>query len=143
MIKRIAIHEMGHALSGILSLHHSKIVKVCLNLWSPTSPGYTIFENVETDVNIYTKEKLVSRLVVLLAGRVAEEVFFGASITTGASKDIEEAYTLAEQMIVKFGMGKRLVVPYYSETSKVNIDRDIERLVDAACLLYTSPSPRD
>ena len=35
-------------------------------------------------------------------------------------------------MIVKFGMGKRLVVPYYSETSKVNIDRDIERLVDAA-----------
>ena len=132
MIKRIAIHEMGHALSGILSLHHSKIVKVCLNLWSPTSPGYTIFENVETDVNIYTKEKLVSRLVVLLAGRVAEEVFFGASITTGASKDIEEAYTLAEQMIVKFGMGKRLVVPYYSETSKVNIDRDIERLVDAA-----------
>ena len=132
MIKRIAIHEMGHAIVGIFSLHHAKLTKVCLNLWSPTSPGYTIFENAEVDSNIYTKEKLQSRLMVLLSGRIAEQVFFGASITSGASKDIEEAYSLAEQMIVKFGMGQRMVNAYYSDNSKMFIDKEIERLVDNA-----------
>ncbi len=132
MIKRIAIHEMGHAIVGIFSLHHAKLTKVCLNLWSPTSPGYTIFENAEVDSNIYTKEKLQSRLMVLLSGRIAEQVFFGASITSGASKDIEEAYSLAEQMIVKFGMGQRMVNAYYSDNSKMFIDKEIERLVDSA-----------
>ena len=130
MIQRISIHEMGHAIVGILSLHHAKLVKVCLNLWSPTSPGYTVFENAEVDSNIYTKEKLLSRLMVLLSGRIAEEVFFGASITSGASHDIESAYELAEQMIVKFGMGRKIVYPHHSEDSKNFIDKDIEHLIE-------------
>ena len=132
MIHRIAIHELGHAIVGILSLHHANLVKICLNAWSPTSPGYTIFETAETDSSIYTKEKLNSRLMVLLSGRIAEEVFFGASITSGASKDIEDAYSLAEQMIVKFGMGRKIVYPYHSENSKNFIDKDIERLIELA-----------
>jgi cell division protease FtsH len=130
MIKRIAIHEMGHAIVGVLSLHHANLVKVCLNIWSPTSPGYTVFEQSETDSNIYTKEKLMSRLMVLLSGRIAEEVFFGESITSGASKDIEDAYSLAEQMIVKFGMGSKIVYPHHSEDSKNFIDKDIEHLIE-------------
>ena len=130
MIKRIAIHEMGHAIVGVLSLDHANLVKVCLNIWSPTSPGYTVFEQSETDSNIYTKEKLMSRLMVLLSGRIAEEVFFGASITSGASKDIEDAYSLAEQMIVKFGMGSKIVYPHHSEDSKNFIDKDIEQLIE-------------
>jgi cell division protease FtsH len=132
MIRRIAIHELGHAIVGILSLHHANLVKICLNAWSPTSPGYTIFETAETDSSIYTKEKLNSRLMVLLSGRIAEEIFFGASITSGASKDIEDAYSLAEQMIVKFGMGRKIVYPHHSEISKNNIDKDIERLIETA-----------
>ena len=132
MIKRIAIHEMGHAMVGILSLHHANLVKVCLNLWSPTSPGYTIFETAETDNNIYTKEKLMNRLMVLLSGRIAEEVFFGASITSGASQDIESAYSLAEQMIIKYGMGKKIIYPHHSEDSKIFIDKDIELLIETA-----------
>ena len=132
MIKRIAIHEMGHAIVGLLSAHHSKLVKVCLNLWSPNSPGYTIFESEETDSSIYTKEKLMARLMVLLSGRIAEEVFYGNSITSGASKDIEQAYKLAENMIVRFGMGRKTVYARGSETSKEFIDRDIERLLESA-----------
>jgi cell division protease FtsH len=132
MIDRIAVHELGHAIVGIFSLNHAKLVKICLNTWSPTSPGYTIFESAETDASIYTKEKLTSRLMVLLSGRIAEEIFFGASITSGASKDIEDAYTLAEQMIVKFGMGRKIVYPYHSENSKAFIDKDIERLIESA-----------
>ena len=130
MTYRIAIHEMGHAFVGMYSMDHAKLVKVCLNVWSPSSPGYTIFENEEIDSNIYTKEKLLSRLMVLLGGRIAEEVFFGSSITSGASKDIEEAYRLAEQMIIKFGMGRKMVYTSFSENSKSFIDKDIEHLIE-------------
>jgi cell division protease FtsH len=101
-------------------------------MWSPSSPGYTLFESAETDSNIYTKEKLTSRLMVLLGGRIAEEVFFGASITSGASKDIEDAYGLAEQMIIKYGMGKKIVNAHYSEKSKDFIDKEIELLINNA-----------
>ena len=130
MIYRIAVHELGHAIVGMLAIEHAKLTKICLNVWSPTSPGYTIFENEEIDSNIYTKEKLLSRLMVLQAGRIAEEVVFGNSITSGASKDIEETYRLAEQMIVKFGMGRKMVYTSFSESSKSFIDKDIEHLVE-------------
>jgi cell division protease FtsH len=130
MIKRIAIHEMGHAIVGILIPAHADLLKVCLNLWSPTSPGYTVFEQEDLDNNIYTKEKLMSRLMVLLSGRIAEEVFFGSSITSGASKDFEDAYALAEQMIVKFGMGNKVIYTHHSEYSKNIIDKDIEKLLE-------------
>jgi cell division protease FtsH len=130
MIKRIAIHEMGHAIVGLLLPGHADLLKVCLNLWSPTCPGYTVFEQAETNNNIYTKEKLISRLMVLLSGRIAEEVFFGTSITSGASKDIEDAYALAEQMIIKFGMGNKIIYPHHSEYSKSIIDKDIENLIE-------------
>jgi len=132
MLKRIAIHEIGHALTGLLSKDHAKLSKIHLNSWAPNNPGYTIFETEEVDINIYTKEKLFSHLVVLLAGRQAEQVFYGESVTTGASHDFDQAYKLAESMILKYGMGTSNILPYSSDKSKENIDNQIFELIEKA-----------
>jgi cell division protease FtsH len=129
IIQRILIHEMGHAIVGFFSHEHSKLAKVCINLWSPKTPGYTIFENNDEDNNIYTKNGLFSHLMVLLGGRIAEEVFYGYSVTTGARKDLEEAYKLTQNMILQYGMGKQSIYPDLSERSKFLIDQEINHLL--------------
>jgi len=138
IIQRILIHEMGHAIVGFFSREHSKLAKVCINLWSPKTPGYTIFENNDEDNNIYTKNGLFSHLMVLLGGRIAEEVFYGYSVTTGARKDLEEAYKLTQNMILQYGMGKQSIYPDLSERSKFLIDQEINHLLLLAHTQATS-----
>ena len=131
MIDNIAIHEMGHAIVGILSKHHSKMTKVVINLSAPRSPAYTIFEAASS--SMYTRESLFEHLMILLAGRIAEEVFFGKiSVSSGAINDFEEALKLAQQMIVYYGMGKQLIYPSNSDKYKEIIDNEVLSLLDQA-----------
>ena len=129
IINRIIIHELGHALIGFFSKDHSLLVKVILNLWSPKTPGFTIFESNDEDSNIYTKNGLLSHLMVLLGGRVAEEIFYGFSVTTGAKKDLEQAYSLAQNMILHYGMGEQTIYPDLSDQSKYLIDKEVNKLL--------------
>ena len=130
MLEQIAIHEMGHAIVGLLSKHHSKMTKVVINLSSPQSPGYTLFEGSTT--SIYTREALFEHLMILLAGRIAEEVFYNVSITTGAINDFEEALKLSEKMIVYYGMGRNVIYPSLSEKYKERIDNEVTQLIQDA-----------
>ena len=130
IIDHIAIHEMGHAVIGMLAKHHSKMTKVIINLSSPKSPAYTVFEG--TTSSIYTREALFEHLAILLAGRIAEEVFYDVSVTTGAINDFEEAFKLAEKMIVYYGMGKKIIYPSLSETYKEKIDNEVFNLINDA-----------
>ena len=127
LLYKIAIHEMGHAIVGIFT-DHSKLIKIQLNLWSPKTPGFTLFDN--EDITMYTKNQLLSHLMVLLGGRIAEEEFFNNCITTGASDDLNEAKKLAEKIILSYGMGTNLVNSFYSEKNKENIDTQIKNLID-------------
>jgi len=130
IIDHIAIHELGHAVVGLLSKHHSKMTKVIINLSAPKSPAYTVFEN--THSNILTREALFEHLMILLAGRIAEEVFYDVSVTTGAINDFEEALKLAEKMIVYYGMGKHVIYPSMSEKYKEMIDIEVAGLINDA-----------
>ena len=97
---------------------------------APNSPGYTVFENLNS--NIYTREALFEHLMILLAGRIAEEVFYGISVTTGAINDFEEAYKLANKMVTYYGMGKMIIYPDSSEKYKEMIDNDIIKIIEGA-----------
>ena len=130
IIDHIAIHEMGHAIVGLLSKHHSKVTKVVINLSSPKSPGYTVFEGSTS--NIYIREALFEHLMILLAGRIAEEVFYDVSVTTGAINDFEEALKLAEKMIIYYGMGSNIIYPSLSEKYKELIDNEVVSLLNEA-----------
>ena len=130
IIDHIAIHEMGHAVVGFLSKHHSKMSKVVINLSSPKSPGYTVFESSTS--NIYVREALFEHLMILLSGRIAEEVFYNVSVTTGALNDFEEALKLAEKMVLYYGMGTNVIYPSNSEKYKELIDNDVTELINSA-----------
>jgi len=130
MIERITIHEMGHAIVGLLMKSHSRMTKIVINLSSPKTPGYTVFEGSTS--NLYTRESLFEHLMILLAGRIAEEVFYNVSVTTGAINDFEEALKLAEKMVVFYGMGESLIYPSNSEKFKTQIDEQVQILIQDA-----------
>ena len=130
MIDQIAIHELGHAIVGMLSKHHGKMTKVIINLSAPNTPAYTVFE--PTGSNIVTREALFEHLMILLAGRIAEEVFYGVSVTTGAINDFQEALKLAEKMVCYYGMGKEIIYPNKSEKYKEIIDGEVANLIHDA-----------
>jgi len=135
LIDRIAIHEMGHAVMGFLSKHHSKLSKVVINLSAPNSPGYTIFE--QNTNSIYKREALFEHLMISLSGRIAEEIVYGVSVTTGAINDFEEAFRLAEKMIVYYGMGSSIIYPKTSEKYKELIDDEVSKMIQDAYNMAT------
>jgi len=130
IIDRIAIHEMGHAIMGILSKHHSKVSKVIINLSAPNSPGYTMFESSTS--NIYKREALFEHLMILLSGRIAEEIIYDVSVTTGALNDFDETLKLAEKMVHYYGLGTNAIYPSNSEKYKEIIDDEVSALIQAA-----------
>ena len=130
LIDQIAIHELGHAVVGMLAKHHGKMTKVVINLSAPNTPAYTVFEPDAS--NIVTREALFEHLMILLSGRIAEEIFYGVSVTTGAINDFQEALKLAEKMVCYYGMGKQIIYPNKSEKYKEIIDHEVETLLNDA-----------
>ena len=138
VIYQVAVHEMGHALIGLLTKHR-KLVKITINLFSPKTLGFTLFE--PSSNTIQTKEQLIQEIMVLLGGRIAEEIIFKTTnISSGASHDIQQVKTIAEQMIVHLGMGDKIVI---SDPSKINaeIDNIISIAYERAKILLSNTEP--
>jgi cell division protease FtsH len=143
-----AYHEAGHALLCEVLEHTDPLHKVTIIPRGP-SLGSTMYLPVE-DKYTNRKNELLDRLVVIMGGRVAEEIVFG-DVTNGASGDIRMGTSLARKMICEWGMSERLgMVEYgehedyvflgrdisraraYSEATAQEIDREVKRLCDDA-----------
>jgi len=101
-IKRvIAYHEVGHALVMKLLPHCDPVAKVQA-IARGQALGITVSMPAE-DQYLMTRSALLERMVGIMGGRAAEELFFH-EVTTGAQQDIQQANTIARRMVMEFGM---------------------------------------
>ena len=101
----VAFHEVGHALARALQEDKKPVEKITIIPRAKGSLGYVLAAPDEERF-IQTKDELLAEIVVLLAGRAAEEVEF-ATQTTGASNDIEKATRMARSMVSMYGMSEK------------------------------------
>ena len=100
-----AYHEAGHALVAHMLPNADPVAKVTI-VARGQAGGFT--KTVpEEDRNLVTRRQLEARLAMAMGGRAAEELVFD-QFTTGASNDLEQATSIARQMITRFGMSKKL-----------------------------------
>jgi cell division protease FtsH len=79
----------------------------------------------EEDRYSHNREHLLARIAVLMGGRIAEEVFMD-QMTTGAANDFEQATSLAQNMVQRWGMSDHLGPRVYGDNnSEVFLGRDV------------------
>jgi cell division protease FtsH len=98
----VAYHEAGHALCGELLPSVDRVHRISI-VPRGRALGYTLNLPAE-DRYLKTREELLDYMTVLLGGRVAEQVVFGA-ITTGASDDLARVASISHEMVNDYAMG--------------------------------------
>ena len=116
-----AYHEAGHAVAAKILDKNSNVHKVSI-IPRGRAGGFTMYTPDED--RMYTsKKEMLNRIIIMLAGRVAEEITLD-DISTGASNDLERATSLARKMITKYGMSDAIGPISYDEGEEVFIGRD-------------------
>ncbi|HEX7940408.1 MAG TPA: ATP-dependent zinc metalloprotease FtsH, partial [Gemmatimonadaceae bacterium] len=103
--ERIAYHEGGHAILGLLVPGADPVHRVTI-VPRGQALGVT-YQRPDADRYNFPEPYLRARIVGMLGGRAAEEIVYGTK-TTGAENDIEQATTLARDMVTRWGMSDRL-----------------------------------
>lgn len=135
-----AYHEAGHAICSLNVKETDPIHKATI---IPRGRALGMVQQLpEKDQYSYSRAKMLSRLVIMMGGRVAEELKFGYdAVTSGASSDIAAATNLARSMVTEWGMSDLLGPVLYSEnsgevflgrsvTQNKNMSEDTAKLVD-------------
>ena len=104
--KTVAYHESGHALVAELVPGADPVSKISIIPRGIAALGYTQQTPTE-DRYLMTRTELLSRIYVLLGGRVAEEMVFN-DVSTGAQNDLQRATEIARTMVTQFGMSDKL-----------------------------------
>lgn len=103
--RRVAYHEMGHALVASALQTTDPVQKVSIIPRGIGALGYTMQRPTE-DRYLMPRSEFEERLAVLLGGRAAEAIVYDDDVSNGASDDLEHATQIALDMIVRFGMDK-------------------------------------
>jgi len=145
--RNTAYHEAGHALVAALMPGADPVHKVTI-IPRGMALGVTMQLPMD-DKHSYSKDYLEARLAILMAGRIAEEIFM-KQITTGAGNDIEQATELARKMVCEWGMSEMGPLSFgkkeeqiflgreiaqhrdYSEDTAIKIDAHVRKLVETA-----------
>ncbi len=143
--ERVAYHESGHALLGLLEPGADPVRKVTI-VPRGRALGVTVQSPVDDRFN-YPEDYLRSRIVGALGGRAAEQLVYGV-VTTGAENDLQQVTTLAREMVIRWGMSPRvgplnldsggedgasplgLRQRLYSESTATLIDAEVKRIVE-------------
>ena len=120
--KRItAYHEAGHAVAAKVVDKTSIVHKISI-VPRGRAGGFTMYLP-EEDKMYMPKAEMLNKIIVLLAGRVAEQLVIG-DISTGASDDLKRATSLARQMVMQYGMSDAIGPIAYDEGGEVFMGRD-------------------
>ena len=145
--RRIAYHELGHALVAAYSPDADPVRKITIVPHGQAALGYTM--QVPTgDQFLMSRAELLTRIRGMLGGRASEELEYG-DLTTGAQNDLEHATALARQMVCLYGMSEKIGMancaqraPAYlpgepfqlqrdcSEQTAREIDEEVKKLLD-------------
>uniref|UniRef100_A0A7S4ARS4 AAA+ ATPase domain-containing protein n=1 Tax=Pseudo-nitzschia australis TaxID=44445 RepID=A0A7S4ARS4_9STRA len=138
----VAYHEAGHAIAGWFLEHADPLLKV--TIIPRTSGALGFAQYLPKEVNLRTQEEIMDIVCMALAGRAAEEIFFGR-VTTGASDDLRRVTDLVYSTIQLYGMNPRLgqlAFPkddnamfderQYSEKTAKAMDEEARFIVDEA-----------
>lgn len=142
----IAFHEVGHALTAVLTPGCDPLRKVTI-IPRGMALGYA-WTSPDQEQILQSKSQLLAQMAQTLGGRVAEEIVFG-DVTTGASNDLEKVSKLARSIVTVYGMSDKLgALTYgernehsymgrdfgtnrnYSEEVAATIDDEVKHLVD-------------
>jgi cell division protease FtsH len=148
--KRVAYHEVGHALVAAYSKYADPVHKISIVPRGRAALGYTL-QLPADDQFLLSRSALIDRIKGLLGGRSAEEVIFN-EVSTGAENDLERATALARQMVCMYGMSETIGLvhcgqrenPFFpsgadgsiqrdcSEQTAREVDIEVKKLLDAA-----------
>ncbi|MCA9385544.1 ATP-dependent zinc metalloprotease FtsH, partial [Candidatus Dojkabacteria bacterium] len=149
-LKKTAYHEAGHAIIAKLTPESDPVHRITI-VSRGMALGVTM-QLPERDKYSQSYTEMESRLRVLMGGRAAEEIMYGAEkITSGASNDIEKATSMARRMIKRFGYSKKLGLVAYGQSNELQylgygygeqsdyspdtariIDEEVKRVIDEA-----------
>ncbi|KAN0050671.1 hypothetical protein ACTA71_003816 [Dictyostelium dimigraforme] len=124
-IRNTAYHEAGHALVAAMTDAADPIHKATI-IQRGQALGM-VSQLPEMDQVQFTRKQMMARLAICLAGRAAEEIFFGDDgVTSGASSDFQQASSLAFSMITKWGMSDKVGFIYHRDKTSPEVQKIIE-----------------
>ena len=129
--RRVAYHEMGHALVAANLPGVDPVQKVSIIPRGIGALGYTMQRPTE-DRFLLTVTELKSRIAVLMGGRASERLIFDGNVSTGATDDLQHATEIAVEMVTKYGMDTTVGQRTYASKPSMFLQAAQDAVVSAA-----------